>query len=78
MAVIHFADRPEGLIQKCAICGEILQDYTHSESIGDWQPLWWEGCVEVGQGYACSVHGVEPNCATAQLDVQPTTKKSGG
>ena len=66
MPIIHFADTPDGLIQRCAICGEILQDYTRVESVGDWQPLWWEGCVEVGEGYASLVHNVKPNCVSAQ------------
>mgnify|MGYP001561979228 CR=1 FL=1 len=45
--IIHAAETPIGLIQRCSRCGEILQDYTNAQGVGDWRPVWWEGNVFV-------------------------------
>jgi hypothetical protein len=45
--LIHLADEPEGLIQRCKLCGFILTDYRNAASVGDWKPCWWKGSVEV-------------------------------
>ena len=60
---IHLAGEPVGLVQRCSICGEILQDYRNSLSVGDWQPHWWSGSVEVSSsgGMMWSTKDA-PNC----------------
>jgi hypothetical protein len=43
--IIHTAGAPEGLVQRCARCGVVLQDYTNTQGVGDWRPVWWDGNV---------------------------------
>lgn len=40
MAKIHKAGEPDGLIQKCELCGLVLQDYTNVLGVGEWRPAW--------------------------------------
>lgn len=65
MPIIHLAAKPVGLVQKCLRCGCVLQDYTHAVSVGDWQPSWWEGSVEINGRYSYATEE-PPNCEVIQ------------
>lgn len=67
MLKIHLASQPIGLVQKCLFCGETLLDYTNSQAVGDWQPHWWRGCVEVGDGRSVATRAA-PNCSGRTKD----------
>jgi hypothetical protein len=45
--MIHKAGKPDGLVQRCEICGEILLSYKNVSGIGNWTPSFWEGYVEI-------------------------------
>ena len=49
-AIVHRAGEPEGLIQRCSDCREILVGYTDAMGVGQWVPRWWEGDVTVTSG----------------------------
>lgn len=66
MKVIHSADKPVGLIQKCSRCGVILQDYTNALSVGDWRPVWWDGNVFI-DGRFSGVTEEPANCEAIEL-----------
>lgn len=74
MTVIHLAGSPSGLVQKCARCGFVLQDYTNAMSVGDWKPSWFEGSVEVSGRYFYATEAA-PNCSPAQGDQERNNER---
>lgn len=38
----HHAGSPEGLVQRCILCGEAICDYTNAMGEGQWRPAFWE------------------------------------
>jgi hypothetical protein len=65
--IIHLAAEPIGLVQKCIRCGYVLQDYTNALSVGDWQPNWWEGSVEISGRYSYTTEEL-PNCEVIEKE----------
>lgn len=74
---VHLAGPPEGLVQQCSRCGFVLNDYTGAMSVGAWEPRWWQGAVEVVDGFPRSMHATKdaPNCgADAAAAKEPTAR----
>ena len=64
--VVHLAGEPEGLVQKCSRCGYVLLDLNGAMFCGGGDgPGWWEGPVEVIEGFPMRfrVTTGEPDCS---------------
>jgi hypothetical protein len=69
--ITHDAAEPEGLVQKCKDCGEVLTDYTNAMGVGKWSPCWWKGLVTVCYGFPkCYSAGQDPDAVRCNAKIQ--------
>lgn len=65
VSVVHLAAAPEGLVQRCARCREVLIDRTREARLeGDTELHWWEGSVLV-RGASAAAIAAPPDCELA-------------
>lgn len=62
--LVHVADEPDGLFQRCRRCGQVLIDRTDEATIASTgsAPRWWTGNVAIGDG--CQSATIDPPTCT--------------